>query len=140
MSEKRWVSRSLVKMLVNEMKDYEAAAEVVSGSADGFELHSKHIGDLIARIRERPKGAKAQELRDLLEDAREDITSHREWERDVLGSLPRVDDEEGLTGPLRQAFTKAAKARVKLQSEVMQAEEKWLDAQTGAFAPDEETP
>ena len=74
-------------------------------------------------------------MREVLEKAREDINLHREWERDVLDSLERVDDEEGLTGPLRQAFAKVATVRVKLQAEVMEASEKWLDAQGGAFTP-----
>ncbi len=133
MSEKRWASRSLVNMLIKEMKDYKAAAAVVSGSEDSFLLHSKDIGDLIARVQERPSGATAAELKTVLDSATEDINLHREWERDVLGSLPRVDDEEGLTGELRQAFAKTATARVKLQTEVIEASEKWLDAQAEAF-------
>ncbi len=31
-ADERWVSRGLVNMLIREMKDYKAAAEVVSGS------------------------------------------------------------------------------------------------------------
>lgn len=133
MSEKRWASRALVNMLIKEMKDYKAAAEVVSGAEDSFLLHSKDIGDVIAKVREQPAGAAAAELKAVLDSAREDIDLHREWERDVLGSLPRVDDEEGLTGELRQAFAKTATARVKLQKEVIEASEKWLDAQAQAF-------
>ncbi len=135
MSEKRWASRALVNMLIREDKNYKAAAEIVSGSEDGFLLHSKDIGDLIARVQERPSGASSAELKAILESAREDINMHREWERDILDSLPRVDDEEGLTGALRQAFAKSATARVKLQAEVIEASEKWLDAQGEAFKP-----
>ncbi|MBA4073706.1 MAG: hypothetical protein C0508_01610 [Cyanobacteria bacterium PR.023] len=132
---KRWASRALVTMLIREDKNYRAAAEIVSGSEASFLLHSKDIGDLIARVKERPTGASSKELREVLENVREDINSHREWERDVLDSLERVDDEEGLTGPLRQAFSQVATVRVKLQAEVMEASEKWLDAQGGAFTP-----
>lgn len=131
--EKRWVSRALVNMLIRNDKDYSAAAEIVSGSEASFLLHSKDIGDLIASVRERPTGAVSKELREVLENAREDINLHREWERDVLDSLPRVDDEEGLTGALRQAFAKSSTVRAKLQKEVIEASEKWLDAQAEAF-------
>lgn len=132
---KRWASRALVNMLIREDKNYRAAAEIVSGSEASFLLHSKDIGDLIARVKERPTGASSKELREVLENVRADINSHREWERDVLDSLERVDDKEGLTGPLRQAFSQVATVRVKLQAEVMEASEKWLDAQGGAFTP-----
>lgn len=43
------------------------------------------------------------------------------------------DDEEGLTGPLRQAFTKTGTTRAKLLTEVMQAEDEWLKSQSEAF-------
>lgn len=52
-----------------------------------------------------------------------------------MDSLPRVDDEEGLTGPLRQAFAKSAVLRVKLLNEIMPIPEKWLKAQVEAFRP-----
>ena len=135
-SNKRWASRAIVNMLVHDMKDYKAAAEVVSGAEDVFVLHAKDIGDMIARIQERPSEATAKELKERLEKAREDITLHRDWEREVLDSLPRVDDEEGLTGPLRQAFAKTAKARVKLHTQVMEATDKWLAAQAETFKLD----
>ena len=135
MSDKRWVSKSLVRKLVYELKDYEAAAELISGSEDVFALHSKQIGDMIARIQEIPTAVPSQELKERLDNARDDINEHREWERDVLDSLPRVDDEEGLPGARRQEFAKSAVLRVKLLNEIMPIPEKWLKAQVEAFRP-----
>lgn len=53
-ADERWASRALVAMLIREMKDYKAAAEVVSGSDDAFAMSSRQIGDAIARIQEIP--------------------------------------------------------------------------------------
>lgn len=94
---------------------------------------SRQIGDCIARIQEIPTAVSALELQQVLDNARAEITEHQKWQCDVLASLPARDDEEGLTGPLRQAFTKTGTARAKLLTEVMQAEDKWLKAQAEAF-------
>lgn len=132
-ADERWASRGLVAMLIREMKDYKAAAEVVSGSEDVFAMCSRLIGDCIARIQEIPTAVSALELQQVLDNARAEITEHQKWQNEVLASLPPRDDEEGLTGTLRQAFTKTGTARAKLLAEVMQAEEKWLKAQAEAF-------
>jgi len=131
--DERWVSRGLVSMLIREMKDYNAAAEIVSGSDDVFAMCSRQIGDSIARIQEIPTAVSALELQQVLKNARVEIAEHQRWQNEVLGSLPPRDDEEGLTGPLRQAFTKTGTTRAKLLTEVMQAEDKWLKAQSEAF-------
>lgn len=132
-ADERWASRGIVAMLIREMKDYKAAAEVVSGSEDVFAMCSRQIGDCIARIQEIPTAVSALELQQVLDNARAEITEHQKWQNEVLASLPARDDEEGLTGPLRQAFTKTGTARAKLLTEVMQAEDKWLKAQAEAF-------
>lgn len=132
-ADERWASRGIVAMLIREMKDYKAAAEVVSGSEDVFAMCSRQIGDCIARIQEIPTAVSALELQQVLDNARAEIGEHQKWQNDVMASLPARDDEEGLTGPLRQAFTKTGTARAKLLTEVMQAEDKWLKAQAEAF-------
>jgi hypothetical protein len=136
-ADERWASRGLVAMLIREMKDYKAAAEVVSGSDDVFAMCSRQIGDSIARIQEIPTAVSALELQQVLNNARAEIAEHQKWQTEVIGSLPPRDDEEGLTGPLRQAFTKTGTTRAKLLTEVMQAEDKWLKAQAEAFKLDE---
>lgn len=128
-----WASRSLVSMLIREMKDYKSAAEIVSGSDDVFAMCSRQIGDAIARIQEIPTAVSALELQQILKNARAEIAEHQKWQNEVIVSLPPRDDEEGLTGPLRQAFTKTGTTRAKLLTEVMQAEDKWLKAQAEAF-------
>ncbi|HEY9869857.1 MAG TPA: hypothetical protein V6D08_11880 [Candidatus Obscuribacterales bacterium] len=75
----------------------------------------------------------ALELQQFLKNARAEIAEHQKWQNEVIASLPPRDDEEGLTGPLRQAFTKTGTTRAKLLAEVMQAEDKWLKAQAEAF-------
>lgn len=132
-ADERWASRGIVAMLIREMKDYKSAAEVVSGSEDVFAMCSRQIGDCIARIQEIPTAVSALELQQVLDNARAEITEHQKWQNEVLASLPARDDEEGLTGPLRQAFTKTGTVRAKLLTEVMQAEDKWLKAQAEAF-------
>lgn len=135
-ADERWASRGLVAMLIRDLKNYEAAAEIVSGSDDVFAACSRQIGDSIARIQETPTAVSALELQQILNNARAEITEHRKWQDEVIASLPPRDDEEGLTGPLRQAFTKTGTTRAKLLTEVMQAEDKWLKAQTEAFKLD----
>lgn len=133
MSERRWASKSLVKMLIFEMRNYKSAAEVVSGSEDTFNLYSQKLAEMFEAMKENPEAIKATTLEEFLGNVREDITSHQDWQREVLDNLPRVDDEEGMTGPLRQAFAKSSTARSKLLKEVMEAEEKWLELQTALF-------
>lgn len=98
---------------------------------------SRQIGDCIARIQEVPTAVSALELQQILDNARAEIDEHQKWQTEVLASLPPRDDEEGLTGPLRQAFTKTGTARAKLLTEVMQAEEKYFKAQAEAFNVEE---
>lgn len=89
--DERWASRALVSMLIREMKDYKAAAEVVSGSDDVFAMCSRQIGDAIARIQEIPTAVSALELQRILKNARAEIAEHQRWQNEVLGSLPPRD-------------------------------------------------
>ncbi len=139
MSERRWASRSLVKMLIFELHNYKSAAEVVSGSEDTFNLYSQKLGEMIEAMKENPEAVQAITLQEFLGTVREDITNHQDWQREVLDNLPRVDDEEGMTGPLRQAFAKSSAARAQLLQEVMEAEEQWHKVQTTAFERNQNT-
>ncbi len=136
MSEKRWASRGLVNLLVFEMKNYQSAAEVVSGATDVFAMYSRLLGDVIAKAQELPAGVKFLELQRVIDTAREEIKEHQQWQDEVFSSLPKEDDESGATGPLRQAFTSTAADRARLLQEIMTAHEKYLKAQAGAFNPD----
>jgi hypothetical protein len=131
-ARKRWVSDALVTMLIG-MKKYQSAAEVVSGSNDMFASYSSQIKDTIARTQEIPTGVPFSDLKLVLDTANQEIIDHREWQEEIIASLPKADDEKGLTEPLRQAFSSAAKARNELLQEVMTAHEKYLSAQAGAF-------
>jgi len=119
MSEKRWISRSLVNLLI-KMRNYDSAADVVSGSEDVFAMQSRLIGNMIARGHKLPGGILCPEIKRVLDEAQEEIQDHDQWQDEVLKTLPPEDDHNGLTGPLRQAFTKSASARIELLREVMQ--------------------
>jgi hypothetical protein len=132
MSDKRWVSHGLVDMLI-EMRKYDSAAEVVSGSEGIFVMLSKQIGDAITRVQERPASNDFIDLNQTLHEARKEISEHQQWQEDVLETLPQQDEDRGLTQPLRQAFTKSAKARVNLLNEVMLSYDRYMKAQARTF-------
>jgi thioredoxin-related protein len=132
MSDKRWVSRALVDMLI-EMKQYDSAAEVVSGSEGIFVVLSKQIGDTIARAKGYSAGSDFLEVQKVLDEAKEEIKDHQQWQQEVLKTLPKPDDDRGLTRQLRQAFSTSATARAKLLNEVMRSHDHCLKAQEGAF-------
>lgn len=129
MSEKRWASRGLVNMLVNELKDYKSAAEVVSGAIDVFEMSVRSINEKIAQVNDTPSAAAGFELQKALNDAQQEVTDHLVWHKEVVESLPKKDDEEGLTGPLRQAFAKTGKARDNLQAAIDATNERFFGGQ-----------
>ncbi|HEY9784806.1 MAG TPA: hypothetical protein V6D17_05340 [Candidatus Obscuribacterales bacterium] len=90
--DERWASRGLVAMLIREMKDYKAAAEIVSDSDDVFAMCSRQIGDAIARIQEIPTAVSALELQQILRNVRAEIEEPRKWQNEVIASLPPRDD------------------------------------------------
>lgn len=126
MNEKRWASRGLVKMLIKELKNYKGAAEVVSGADDVFGMCSRDIAAKVERVEKERSVASSFELQRALDNARQEIAGHRTWQEEVLKNLPKEDDEEGLTGPLRQAFAKTAKTRDALADQVAETEEKYF--------------
>lgn len=136
MSEKRWISRSIVNMLIREDKDYKAAAKVVSGSSDVFSMCSRKIAEELEQIEEHPAAASALALQLALNEATAEIEDHQEWHELVFKGLPKEDDESGLTGLLRQEFTRTAQDREKLREEVKAAHQKYFSDQTEASTLD----
>lgn len=132
MSDKRWVSHGLVDMLM-EMRKYDSAAEVVSGSENIFTGLSKRIDDAIARVREQPDGSEFRQLKNLLDEASEEIRDHQEWQQDVFEKLASEEDHCGLSRSLRQAFNESAAARTKLLDQVMRSCDQYLKVQERAF-------
>ena len=133
MSAKRWVSHGLIDMLI-ELRKYDSAAEVASGSENIFLGLSKQIDDAIARLTERPAASDFAAFKSLLDEAKEEISEHRQWQEDVFERLPQHDDDRGLTQPLRQAFTKSVAARAKLVDQVMRSCKQYRKVQEGAFS------
>ena len=133
MSEKRWVSHGLVDMLI-EMRKYDSACEVVSGSEGIFTTLSNRIGETISRVEKSPAESKFSELKSVLDEARAEIRDHQEWQDEVLDKLAELpDDDRRLSWPLRQAFNDSAAARTKLLDEVMLSCDRYLKAQQAAF-------
>lgn len=137
--KERWASQAIVKMLI-EMKSYKGAGEVVSGFEDSFLSYSRKIGELIAQAGEPQTNVLFDDMKRILDEAREDITHHRNWQQQVTETLPVQDDEEGLTAPLRRAFTQGDKARSALLTDVMQAHDKYLSKQAARFSKLAEAP
>jgi len=128
----RPVSRNLVAMLI-DMKKYIDAGEVVSGTIETFATYSRQLNGEIAKAQEMPSGVGCLDLVRVIDTARLEINDHRSWQDEILSNLPKEDDESGETGPLRQAFSKSAIARNELLQEIMNAHDKYLKAQAGAF-------
>ena len=131
-NKERWVSRSLVKMLICEMKDYKGAAEVVSGSEDVFAMCGRDIQAKVDDVEKERSVAAAFELQKALEEARHEIAGHEAWQKEVISALPKQDDEDGLTGPLRQSFAKTAKAREALLQQVTDIFQSYFTKQENA--------
>lgn len=133
MSEKRWVSHGLVDMLI-EMRKFDSAAEVVSGSEDVFSLLFNKIGDAVARLEKSVNGSDLLELKNLLDEAREEILDHQDWQQEVFEKLAEQgDDNQGLARVLRQAFIDSAASRSNLLDEVMLSDDRYLKAEEKAL-------
>lgn len=124
--DERFASRGLVAMLIREMKNYKAAAEIESGSKDVFAECRREITDRIAAVETDPSVVAGLELQKVLDNARAEIEEHERWQTQVFANLPKEDDESGLTGPLRQSFTKSAEARDELALTVTSAYERYF--------------
>ncbi|MGI0133580.1 MAG: hypothetical protein ACREBW_01300 [Candidatus Micrarchaeaceae archaeon] len=122
----RWISRGLVTMLVNEMRNYQAAAEIVSGSEDVFAMCGRDIQAKIEAVEKEHSAVSVFELQKVLEAARHEIAGHEAWQREVIESLAKEDDEDGATGPLRQAFAKSVPVREALLERVKEAFENYF--------------
>ncbi len=122
MSDRRWASSGLVRMLIHSLKDYKSAAEVISGADDVFNMSTRKIGAAIEGVKADPSRENLHELQLAVSKAREEIEVHTLWQGAVLNGLPAIDDEEGLTGPVRQSFVKTGTTRAKLLMAVFGAE------------------
>jgi hypothetical protein len=122
---KRWASRALIPMLL-ESKGYKSAGELVSGSTDVFSLCRHDIMRQIEEVEKERSVASSFKLQQLLEEARHEIAGHEAWQEEVISGLPKEDDDAGLTGPLRLAFTETAEARKELLALVKTAYEKYF--------------
>lgn len=123
---KRWASRAIVQMLLKEGKNYKGAAEVVSGAKNVFAVCRHDIMRQIEEVEKERSVASSFKLQQLLEEARHEIAGHEAWQGEVISGLPKEDDEAGLTGPLRLAFTETAEAREELLALVKTAYEKYF--------------
>ena len=132
MAPERWVSKSLVKLLI-DMKNYTSAAEVISGSEDMLNGYSRLLGDFIAKAQEMPKAVDFKDLKQIIDTAHEELAAHQKWQAETIENLPIGDDEVGLTGPVHKAFNTAAIARNNLLQELMRVHDKYLKAQVGRF-------
>lgn len=116
----RWASAAIVDMLIG-MKNYESAAEVVSGSTEMFANYSKRIRERLEENSTEKLIGPTGEFIDLSQYAHiamDEISLHKEWQAEVIAKLPKEDDETGATGPLRQEFHRAAQERDKLFSQL----------------------
>ena len=115
-----WVSDALVKMLI-DIKNYKAAAEVVSGSTESFALYSRRIKEAIENKSNENLIGPTGEFLDLVQYANvatDEIALHKKWQEEVIASLPKEDDETGATGPLRQEFHRSAQEREQLFKQI----------------------
>jgi predicted ATPase with chaperone activity len=108
-----WVSSRLFDLLLDQ-KNYIAAAERVSGSADTFVLYSQIIVDTMEKSLVSQGGNPTLDLQQILAAAKDDIQDHEKWEA-VLEDLSKDDST---VEPLREAFKRAAVVREKLLREV----------------------
>lgn len=129
--KERWASRALVSMLIRQMKNYQGAAEVVSGSEDVFAMCRRAIEAKIEEVDKSGSVAAAFDLQMVLEEARHEIAAHETWQENVISELPEEDDESGVTGPLRQAFSKSARVRDELLEQVKETYEKYFSGSVG---------
>lgn len=123
---KRWASRAIVQMLLKEGKNYKGAAEVVSGAKNVFATCGQNIRAKVEEVEQERSVASSFALQQILEEAHHEIAGHRAWQEEVISALPKEDDEAGLTGPLRLAFTETSEAREELLTEVTDTYEKYF--------------
>lgn len=126
MAKERWVSRGIVKMLIDEMKDYKAAAEVVSGASDVFAACTSKIQNAIAAQETEKSAANALTLQQELSYAEDEIKEHREWEKAIRERLGHDDFQLSLVAPLYKALSETAAAREGLDALVVGTKSKYL--------------
>lgn len=126
MSKERWISRGIVKMLIDELKDYKAAAEVVSGAADVFAACNSKIQKAIATLEAEKSVANAAILQQALIDAEEEIKDHRQWEQAIRERLGRDDSQLTEIAPLLKVLSETAASREALDAFVLGTKAKYF--------------
>jgi hypothetical protein len=119
-------SESLFAFLI-ELRNYGLAAEIVVRSREELSLYIRVIRDLrrlvslalkISSDEEKSREANFVDLQRIVNRARTEVAENQKWQHDVLESLPKEDDDAGLTRTLRQAFKDLATTRTKLLNEI----------------------
>jgi hypothetical protein len=127
MPKERWVSRGIVKMLIDELKDYKAAAEVVSGSSEVFAACASKIQIAIAALVAERSTENTLSLQQVLTDAEEEIKDHREWEEAIRSRLAREESQLAMIAPLLQSLAETAASREALDALVLGTKAKYFD-------------
>lgn len=109
--EKRWISRSLVKILLFERRDYKSAAEVISSSENIFAQSCEEIEAKMDALAADRSVANALALQMVLEKTRAEIEAHTAWEAEVLEELAEDKHQLQEAAPVRMAFAAAAEIR-----------------------------
>ena len=121
-AHRRQASRWIVNICL-ELKSYRAAAEVVSGVNDGFQLYSQRIEDILGHLSSEAVGiAIAVDPQLILATALAEIAYYRVWSQDVLTGLPAGES----AAVLRAAFFSADRSRALLLDVLRSANEKCL--------------
>lgn len=112
-AEKRWASRMLVDMLVDEER-YNSAAEIVSGFGDRFRKSSSRIESSYSS---------EQELEALCDAARAETAYMMKWSKDILTRLSTVPETTLLRAAIRYAETSALTLAREVESATARLEE-----------------
>lgn len=128
--QQRQISRMLVDMLVGEF-NYNGAAEIVAGFADGFRARRGRVEESISDALTRSTSVSSEDLKALLDTCRAEIAYMGKWSQGVLGGLPAVRD----AAVLRAAFGDASAAGASLLEAIESATERFEEAGSNAGVP-----
>jgi hypothetical protein len=118
----RQASRWIVEICIDS-GSYHAAAEVVLGASDGFQLYLERIeGTVNNSVSEAAGTLCAADPQPVLATLLAEIAYYRVWSQDVRASLP---EGEGVA-VLRSAFLKADRSRAMLLDALRSANERCL--------------
>jgi hypothetical protein len=120
------ITEVLMNYLIEE-KFYAQAAELPIGLQSVFEMLATQIDDVIEEKKRFPDQVTLNcHLKPVIEQAREEIRFGQRWSREVLSSLPDLAESRAI----KKSFARAAKARLALLRKVLDADERFLIAQS----------